>query len=148
VNQFWKSRALSELSPTEWESLCDGCGRCCLRKLEDADTGTVHYTDVACRLLASSSCRCRNYTHRTELVADCAHLTAQTLEQLAWMPTTCAYRLVYEGRDLPEWHPLVSGNPESVHAAGISVRGRVVSEAFIDESEVEQRLIDWVRARD
>jgi uncharacterized cysteine cluster protein YcgN (CxxCxxCC family) len=145
---FWKDRTLSELSRAEWESLCDGCGRCCLRKLEDIETNEVHYTDVACRLLDPRSCRCGDYANRVTLVDDCAHLSPDSLDQLAWMPTTCAYRLIHEGNELPDWHPLISGSADSVHEAGISIRDRVVSEVFIDESEVEQRLIDWVRAKD
>jgi len=133
------------MSLREWESLCDGCGRCCLRKLEDEDTAEIAYTDVACRLLDRESCRCTHYAQRLELVPDCVALTADDPTPLSWMPSTCAYRLVAAGQALPDWHPLVSGSADSVHAAGISVRGRCVSEENIAEDDLPERLVDWVR---
>ena len=125
---FWRSKALAEMTAAEWESLCDGCGRCCLVKLEDADSGDVDYTNVACRLLDQQACRCKHYTMRTAIVDDCAVLTADAVPTLSWLPPTCAYRLLDEGAELYWWHPLVSGDPDTVHVAGISVRGRTVSE--------------------
>ena len=140
---FWQRKTLGEMTPDEWESLCDGCGRCCLLKLEDEDTSEVVYTDVACRLLDLGTCRCRHYRQRRRLVPDCVVLTPENLERLDWMPSTCAYRRLHEGKDLPEWHPLVSGRPESVHEAGISVRGRVVREGSLPDEELEDRIVDW-----
>lgn len=125
---FWRTTRLEEMSQAEWESLCDGCGKCCLNKLEDIDTGELAYTNVACRLLDLGTCRCTRYPDRSRLVPDCVTLTPENVGALAWMPSTCAYRLLAEGRDLPDWHPLISGDPDSVHRAGISVRGRVISE--------------------
>ena len=122
--EFWR-KPLKSLTPTEWERLCDGCGRCCLVKLEDEDTGDIHFTNVACRLLDHASCRCRDYPGRQREVPDCVRLTPANVEELPWLPVTCAYRLRSEGKDLPAWHPLVSGDPESVVRAGISVRGRI-----------------------
>lgn len=133
--RFWNSTPLAEMSRTQWESLCDGCGRCCLHKLEDVDSGIVHYTRVACRLLDLQTCRCSDYTHRSARVVDCEVLAPDNLENLTWLPATCAYRLVFEGKDLPGWHPLVSGDPESVHEAGISVRSLAVSEVDVDDLE-------------
>lgn len=132
---FWKQKSLREMTAAEWESLCDGCGRCCLHKLEDMDSGAVHYTRVACRLLDLDSCRCLDYSHRTARVPDCETLTPDKLTQIAWLPVTCAYRLVAEGKDLPSWHPLVSGDPQSVHDAGVSVRLLAVSEVEVDDYE-------------
>lgn len=132
---FWKHKSLTDMTRDEWESLCDGCGRCCLHKLEDVDTGKVHYTRVACRLLDLQSCRCRDYARRTARVPDCEVLSPDRLASLAWLPATCAYRLVAEGADLPSWHPLVSGDPDSVHKAGISVRAMAVSEIEVDDLE-------------
>lgn len=146
ADEFWNSKPLEALTDEEWEALCDGCGRCCLRKLEDVDSGRVHFTDVACRLLDQTSCRCRNYAERTKLVEDCVRLDRNRLDELDWMPTTCAYRLRRDGEPLPDWHPLVSGDPGSVHRAGISVRGRVVSEQYVHADDVEARLVSWVRS--
>jgi uncharacterized cysteine cluster protein YcgN (CxxCxxCC family) len=138
---FWKRKRLDEMSRSEWESLCDGCARCCLLKLEDSDTGAIDYTDIACRLLDLDSCRCSDYRNRRRRVPDCVVLTAAKLKDLHWMPSTCAYRLVAEGKDLAWWHPLVSGDPETVHRAGISVRDRVVPEGRGDDPE--DRIVTW-----
>ena len=138
---FWKNKSLSEMSIEEWESLCDGCGKCCLHKLEDEQTGELFYTDVACRLLDLNSCRCKDYVHRHQRVADCIRLSARSADDFQWLPSTCAYRLVSEQRDLPDWHPLVSGNPTTVHEAGISVRHRAVHES--DADDLESHIVKW-----
>ncbi|CAA7617235.1 conserved hypothetical protein [Magnetospirillum sp. UT-4] len=119
---------MGSMTAAEWESLCDRCGKCCLHKLEDEDTGRIHYTNVACRLLDLGTCGCRDYAGRRRHVPDCVQLTPDSVKTLGWLPGTCAYRLLTEGRALPWWHPLVSGDPETVHQAGISVRGRAVAE--------------------
>jgi uncharacterized cysteine cluster protein YcgN (CxxCxxCC family) len=138
---FWRKKRLGEMNLAEWESLCDGCARCCLQKLEDLDNGEIAYTDVACGLLDLETCRCRDYTHRTIHVSDCVELTAPALLTLRWLPPTCAYRLLHEGKDLPAWHPLLSGDPETVARAGVSVLGRVISER--DVVDPETRIVDW-----
>ena len=133
---FWKEKTLEEMSAAEWESLCDGCGKCCLSKLEDEDTGEIHFTSVGCRLFNAKTCRCRDYENRQAEVSDCVRLTPQNVRTIKWLPSTCAYRLVAEGRDLYPWHPLVSGDGKSVHKAGASVRGRVTaSEADMNDPE-------------
>lgn len=134
---FWRVKRLEDMSVPEWESLCDGCARCCLVKLEDDDTGDIHYTDLGCTLLDGKACRCRDYANRQQKVADCVKLTPNAVRTLSWLPVTCAYRLVAEGRDLAWWHPLVSGSPDSVHEAGISVRGRVAA------NEDDLPIEDW-----
>jgi uncharacterized cysteine cluster protein YcgN (CxxCxxCC family) len=133
---FWR-KPLEELTREEWESLCDGCGRCCLVKLEDEDTGEIHFTDIACSLFDAGSCRCGNYPQRKSIVPDCVQLTPAEVRSLRWLPPTCAYKLVADGKDLRWWHPLISGRPETVHEAGISVRGRVGGH------ENEVRFEDW-----
>jgi uncharacterized protein len=141
---FWRRKTLTEMTPAEWESLCDGCGRCCLNKLEDEDTGRIYFTDVGCRLLDDHSCGCRDYEHRSEKVSDCVRLTPENVRTLKWLPPSCAYRLLAEGRDLYWWHPLLSGDPDSVHVAGISVRGRVsASEEEVPDDELEDRIVNW-----
>lgn len=137
---FWETLTLSEMNAEQWESLCDGCGRCCLHKLEDDDTGEVFVTRVACKLLDTQSCRCSNYAQRQRHVPDCTRLNAANIDRFGWLPASCAYRRVAEGRGLAWWHPLVSGSPETVHEAGISVRGQVISETQIDPEELEDHI--------
>ena len=141
---FWQHKSLEEMTAEEWESLCDGCGRCCLIKLEDADDGIIYQTDVACKLLDDSTCQCRHYQNRLDYVPDCIQLSLKTLREIQWLPSTCAYRLIDEGKPLYPWHPLVSGSPHSVHEAGISVRGKVLSELRVREEDLEDHVINWV----
>jgi len=141
---FWKEKTLEQMTAAEWESLCDGCARCCLIKLQDADTDEVHYTSLVCNLLDLERCRCTRYPARHQLVPDCIQFTPELAATLSWLPDTCAYRLLAEGLDLPDWHPLVSGRADSVHEAGISVRGRVIPVRMIPEQAHEDHVIDWV----
>ena len=133
TDQFWKRKSLAEMNSTEWESLCDGCGLCCMHKVEEEDTGELFYTNLACKLLDLDSCRCTDYPNRVKKVADCLVITPDATDAFEWLPASCAYRLIARGEDLFDWHPLVSGDPSSVHEAGISVRGKVVSENDTDE---------------
>lgn len=131
------------MNAEEWESLCDGCGRCCLHKLEDEDSGRVYFTSVSCRLLDSHSCRCQRYTERLRYVPDCIVLEPRSCLDSTALPSSCAYRRLAEGRPLPDWHPLLSGDPESVHRAGMSVRDRVINETRVAEEQLEDYLLDW-----
>ena len=140
---FWQHKPLAGLSAEEWEALCDGCGKCCLHKLEDEESGEVYFTNVACRLLDAATCRCADYDHRTAQVPDCLTLTPQLLHDPRWLPSTCAYRLLAEGRRLPWWHPLVSGNAQSVIRSGQSIAGRVVPET--EAEDLEQHIVTWIK---
>ena len=142
--RFWESVPLAQMSDAQWESLCDGCGRCCLHKLQDDFSETIHYTAVACRLLDPQSCRCTHYPQRAELVPDCIVLAREHSGDYHWLPDTCAYRLLDEGRALYDWHPLLSGDPNSVHEAGISVRGRTVAEDGVHDDDLEEFVVDWI----
>jgi uncharacterized cysteine cluster protein YcgN (CxxCxxCC family) len=135
---FWRTKTLAQMTPEEWESLCDGCGQCCLHKIAQPQAPALK-TNVACRLLDSETCRCKNYARRKKIVRDCVVLTPENVASLTWLPSTCAYRLVEAGDDLPAWHPLISGDSESVHRAGISVRGRSISER--DAGPLEDHVI-------
>jgi uncharacterized protein len=139
---FWKKKSLEQMTTEEWESLCDGCARCCIVKFEDIDTREIFYTDVVCSLLDIEHCRCSDYPHRHDLVPTCLVLTPDLVKQLGWMPETCAYRRLAKGKKLEWWHPLVSGNPNSIHKAGISVRGKVTLEKDIPADELEDHIID------
>ena len=132
------------MSQDEWESLCDGCCRCCLHKLEDIDTGLYFYTDVACRLLNSETCQCMNYPERRSQEQDCVMNTSDSSEQIDWLPLSSAYRRLFEGRSLEWWHPLVSGNTDTVHHAGLSVCNRSVHEDTVSQEELEDHIISWI----
>ena len=141
---FWRRKTLDEMTSEEWESLCDGCGRCCLIKLEDEDDGHVYTTDVGCRFLDKSTCRCGDYTNRKREVPDCIQLSPDLARTLKWLPPSCAYRFVARGQDLPWWHPLVSGRPETVVEAGVSAAGRIsASEDEVDTDALFARIMRW-----
>ena len=142
TDEFWKRKSLAEMSRAEWESLCDGCALCCLQKIEDEETGDIYFTDVACRLLDTKSCRCTNYSNRAEIVASCLTLSADEPETFRWLPGSCAYRRLAEGKGLPQWHPLRTGDPNSVHEAGISTLGKAVSETETGQWTVLRKLAD------
>jgi uncharacterized protein len=141
---FWQNKPLNELSDAEWELLCDGCGKCCLAKLEDSATGEVHYTRVACRLLDIETCVCRDYERRLEKVKNCVHLSKDNIDNISWLPGTCAYRLRHEGKQLFEWHPLVSGSRETVHKAGISVQGWALAGQYVHPDGLSEHIVQWV----
>lgn len=138
---FWTTKPLDQMTRAEWESLCDGCGKCCLEKLEDPASGRISFTDVACRLLDVGTCRCTRYAERRRFVPNCEQLDPENVRRFRWLPSTCAYRLLAAGRDLPWWHPLVSGDPELVHRVGASVRGRAVTERRA--GMLEQHIVTW-----
>ncbi|MCQ0971639.1 YcgN family cysteine cluster protein [Paracoccus sp. TK19116] len=140
--RFWEL-PLEQLDPAEWEALCDGCGKCCLNKLEDEESGEVAFTRVACRLLDGRTCRCTSYPNRHDFVPECVVLSPAQLPEIAyWLPRTCAYRLRFEGKPLYPWHHLISGDPESVHRAGVSMRGRTIPETDLGEDEWEDHIIE------
>jgi len=145
VAEFWQEKSIFDMSTQEWESLCDGCARCCLHKLEDDESEEVYYTSVVCRYLNEGKCACTRYEERTKLVPDCIQLTPIGALDYEWLPTTCAYRLVAEGKDLEWWHPLVSGSSETVHEAGISVKGKCTSELYVHPDAMEDHIITWVK---
>lgn len=141
---FHERKTLEEMTTEEWESLCDGCGRCCLIKLEDEDDGTLYHTDIACQLFDEKTCRCSSYTDRSRLMPDCVTLTPSAVRELRWLPPTCAYRRIAEGKGLAAWHPLVSGDPLSVEKAGVSVKGRVFAhERDVTVAQMKKRIRAW-----
>ena len=140
---FWKTKNMAEMSPSEWESLCDNCGKCCCIRLEDEVTGDIYITDVACKLFDPATCKCTDYANRSQKVPDCVTLTKDNVAQLKWMPRTCAYRLVSEGKDLPDYHHLISGSRETIHEVGMSVQDAVTSEIFVTEDEQVTRIVIW-----
>ena len=143
IDRFWETKRLDDMSQAEWEALCDGCGRCCVVKLEDEDTGTVYPTSVSCRLLDITSCRCTDYCNRHDRVPDCVKLDRDNVSNLGWLPETCAYRRISEGQGLDWWHPLVSGDARTVAEAGISVSGRVLPETQVAEEDLVAFMIEW-----
>lgn len=140
---FWKTTPLDKMTPEQWESLCDGCGKCCLLKLEDEDSGEIAYTRLHCKLLDPKTCRCINYQNRKSIVEDCVKLTPAALEEINWMPQSCAYRLVRDGKELPDWHHLVCGDKDRIHEEGHSIQGRTVSEETVFEDDHIDWIIDW-----
>ncbi len=146
---FWQTKTLRQMTPAEWESLCDGCGLCCLIRFEDEDTGEITPTRVACRLFDSQTCRCSDYEHRRAKVPDCIALTPGNIERLPWMPLSCAYRRLHEGKPLPHWHPLVTGDPQSVHTSGASIRGQTISEASLAQADdaLDFSAPEWLEDR-
>jgi uncharacterized cysteine cluster protein YcgN (CxxCxxCC family) len=138
---FWVVKSLDQMTEAEWESLCDGCGRCCLHKLRDDETGELEFTNVACRLLDTHSCACSDYANRSREVPDCISLTPAALMEIDWLPPSCAYRLIADGKPLPDWHPLISGDAGTSFKAGASVSGRVISEE--DAGPFEHHIVDW-----
>jgi len=140
---FWEYKTLDQMTSEEWELLCDGCAKCCLHKIEDHDSGKVYFTNIACRLLDCQTCRCQDYDHRSKSIHDCVSLTPSLAYELQWLPKTCAYRRMAEGRGLAWWHPLVSGDSDTVCQAKVSVCDRVIPESLIDLSELEDYIVDW-----
>ncbi|PWB13835.1 YcgN family cysteine cluster protein [Acinetobacter sp. AM] len=143
--QFWKKYPLEALTTQEWEALCDGCGLCCLVKLEDEDTQEVAYTKVACKLLDCTTARCSNYPERLDYVPDCIQLTPEKLRQIHWLPASCAYRRLNEGKSLPSWHYLNTDSRQSVIKARKSAAGRCISETEVDEEQIDEYIVRWVR---
>lgn len=142
-SQFWREKPLSKLTQDEWEALCDGCAKCCLQRLEDEDSGEVYTTNIVCRYLNEEECRCSDYANRSVNVPDCVSVTLELLQDPYWLPSTCAYRLLAEGKELPAWHPLISGTQESVANSGNSIKGRVICETQADSPE--HHLIEWAK---
>ncbi len=142
-HDFWKQKTLAEMSAAEWESLCDGCAKCCLHRLEDADTREIYFTNVHCRLLDRASSQCTDYANRSTRVSDCVTITLEELQDPYWLPSTCAYRLLAEGKELPSWHPLVSGDPATVFSSGNGINGRTVCED--DADDLFHHIIDWIQ---
>ena len=144
MSDWWHSKTLAELDSTEWDALCDGCAKCCLHKLEDEDSGEVCYTKVRCRYLDEQTCRCSDYKNRTVLVPSCIELHVENSAALDWLPSTCAYRLRAHQQPLPDWHHLVSGDKNSVHLAGVSIRGRAISEEYVHPDGYDEHIVSWV----
>lgn len=142
MNAFWQKKKPKDLTRQEWESLCDGCGLCCLHKIQDEDTDEVFYTCVCCRLLDTETFRCTNYSQRSEIIPNCAVLTPEKASEFHWLPYTCAYRCLSEGRDLPEWHPLLTGDPLSAHQTEISMFGKVVREQDVDPDDIDAFVME------
>ena len=141
---WWKRKTLAEMNDVEWESLCDGCAKCCLVKLEDADTEEIYYTNVSCQLLDTESCRCSDYAGRHKIVNDCIKLDRSNVNKLEWLPHSCSYRLVAGGQPLPEWHHLLTGDREAMNSYGASLRGRVTSELDVHDDDIEDHIIRWI----
>lgn len=143
TDPFWKTTPLHKMDRDQWESLCDGCGKCCLLKLEDEDTGDIAYTRIHCKLFNSNTCQCSDYANRKSIVEDCVKLTPAGLEEINWMPESCAYRRIRDGKNLPDWHHLVCGDRERIHAEGQSIKGRTVSEETVFDEDQIDWIIDW-----
>jgi uncharacterized cysteine cluster protein YcgN (CxxCxxCC family) len=143
MKKFWEYKTLSRMSDKEWESLCDGCGKCCLNKLIDDETEELHFTNVSCHLLHTKSCQCRKYDQRFKLVNDCVKVSLDDIQQFHWLPSSCAYRRLAEGKSIPEWHPLITGSKSAMHKGGFSVRGKIISEKSIDPDKLGDYIAIW-----
>lgn len=140
---YWETKSLSEMNEAEWEGLCDNCGQCCLHKIEETTTNLYYCTNIACKLLDLTTGRCKDYANRKQIVPDCVHLTPKIAEEIGWLPNSCAYRLLADGKKLEPWHPLISGDTESVVKAGISIKGRAVSETIYPNADIALEI--WMK---